>query len=63
MLDSFGHIKTDLPDLPPLPVVGYGEPLNGNGVPADSLGKDGDIYVDLVSGDNYTKSSGAWNPT
>lgn len=33
---------------------------NGSGVPAASLGKDGDYYLETVSGDVYAKSTGAW---
>lgn len=31
----------------------------GNGVPSDSLGRDGDSYLDLDTWDFYTKNEGA----
>ena len=34
--------------------------LTGAGVPADTLGADGDTYIDTSSYDFYTKTSGAW---
>lgn len=34
--------------------------LNGEGVPASTLGKDGDTYLDTKSYDLYVKESGAW---
>lgn len=34
--------------------------LTGEGVPASTLGKDGDTYIDLSTFDLYTKASGAW---
>ena len=37
--------------------------LSGNGVPADTLGRDGDTYLDRDTGDLYTKSDGAWTAT
>jgi len=35
--------------------------LSGTGAPSDSLGIDGDSYVDLVSGLTYRKASGTWS--
>ena len=35
--------------------------LSGSGVPAASLGKDGDTYLDVDTGDVYEKSGGAWS--
>lgn len=37
--------------------------LSGSGVPDNGSGKDGDSYLDTVTGDVYKKSSGAWNKT
>ena len=34
--------------------------LTGEGVPANSLGNDGDSYIDTTTFDFYTKSAGAW---
>lgn len=34
--------------------------LVGSGVPASSLGRDGDMYLNTVNGDVYQKSGGAW---
>ncbi len=33
---------------------------NGNGVPANTLGVDGDYYIDNATGDVYNKVSGSW---
>ena len=35
--------------------------LNGKGVPASSLGTDGDSYIDTETFDFYVKESGAWS--
>ncbi len=37
--------------------------LSGSGVPANSLGHDGDSYVDTASGNVYKRSGGAWSAT
>ena len=34
--------------------------LTGNGVPSDTLGKNGDSYIDLDNFDFYVKADGAW---
>ncbi len=34
--------------------------LTGNGIPASSLGKDGDSYINLDNYDFYVKADGAW---
>lgn len=34
--------------------------LNGNGAPSNSLGKDGDSYIDLDTWDYYVKEEGEW---
>ena len=34
--------------------------LNGEGVPSDTLGNDGDSYVDTTTFDYYTKENGKW---
>lgn len=34
--------------------------LTGNGAPDDTLGADGDSYIDLDTWDYYTKSNGTW---
>jgi hypothetical protein len=34
--------------------------LSGNGVPASSLGNNGDLYVDLLTGDLYKKYNNHW---
>jgi hypothetical protein len=34
--------------------------LGDHGPPDDSLGKDGDFYIDLDSGDIYRKENGSW---
>ena len=34
--------------------------LSGNGVPANSLGNNGDLYVDLLTGDLYKKYNNQW---
>ena len=35
-----------------------------SGTPADSLGEDGDVYINSFNGDVFTKASGTWgNPT
>ena len=34
--------------------------LHGEGKPADSLGKDSDIYIDSKTGDLYQKENGSW---
>ncbi len=33
---------------------------NGSGVPSDTLGADGDYYLDNVGGNVYHKGSGTW---
>lgn len=33
---------------------------NGTGLPADSLGKDGDYYLDVDTGNVYVKENGSW---
>lgn len=40
---------------------GGGGALSGSGAPDNSLGADGNLYVNLLTGDVYSKSSGAWN--
>ncbi len=35
--------------------------LNGKGAPADTLGKDGDSYIDTDTFDYYVKADGAWS--
>ena len=37
--------------------------LTGEGKPADSLGNDGDSYIDTKTFDFYTKANGAWTKT
>ena len=34
--------------------------LNGNGVPPNSIGDDGDLYIDNDTGNHYQKAAGAW---
>jgi hypothetical protein len=34
--------------------------LSGSGVPASSLGADGDYYLNTANNDVYTKTSGTW---
>jgi len=34
--------------------------LNGSGVPSDSLGVDGNYYLDTDTGDLYQKEGGTW---
>lgn len=34
--------------------------LSGNGVPANTLGDNGDVYVNLLNGDIYAKANGVW---
>ena len=34
--------------------------INGHGVPSDSLGNDGDSYIDLDTWNFYTKTNGVW---
>lgn len=34
--------------------------LTGNGVPSNSLGNDGDSYIDLATWDFYNKTNGVW---
>ena len=34
--------------------------LNGNGKPSTSLGKDGDLYIELNNGDLYRKEQDVW---
>jgi hypothetical protein len=34
--------------------------LSGAGVPDNSLGNNGDIYVNTINGDVYSKSGGTW---
>ena len=36
--------------------------LFGSGVPASSLGKDDDAYLDVDTGTWYGKAAGAWDP-
>lgn len=40
--------------------AGEPEHLTGHGEPASSVGKDGDTYTDLDTGDTYTKEDGVW---
>ena len=35
--------------------------LSGVGVPSNSLGKDGDLYVNTSNGNVYSKSGGTWS--
>jgi hypothetical protein len=37
-----------------------GSNLSGAGVPDNSLGNNGDVYVNTINGDIYTKSGGTW---
>jgi len=37
-----------------------GAVLSGEGVPSDTLGQNGDIYVDESTGDIYSKQSDTW---
>ena len=39
---------------------GKGANLSGSGVPGAGLGNDGDLYIDDLTGQYYTKSGGAW---
>ncbi|HTC64940.1 MAG TPA: hypothetical protein VK709_19015, partial [Candidatus Saccharimonadales bacterium] len=34
--------------------------LSGAGVPSPSIGVDGDLYLNTLTGDVYTKTSGSW---
>lgn len=34
--------------------------LMDNGIPANTLGQDGDSYTDLLTGDVYQKTAGVW---
>ena len=45
----------------PLPQVGDGTVLNGNGPPAGNSGKNGDTYRDDATGSWYKKASDAWS--
>lgn len=35
--------------------------LTGNGAPGSSIGQDGDVYLDNITGDFYKKVSGSWS--
>lgn len=39
---------------------GFGALLQGEGVPDDANGNNGDIYIDLSTGDVYQKTSNTW---
>jgi hypothetical protein len=45
---------------PPSPGFTTGGNLSGQGAPADSLGENGQLYVDLDTGSVYEKLSGSW---
>lgn len=57
--DSYGNYR---PGLEPGPTIGgsYGRLRHGEGPPDDSLGNNGDIYVDLSTGDVYQKTSSSY---
>lgn len=61
--------NSQLPMGPPGPTgpVGPQGPIgsvwrSGNGTPLDSLGNNGDFYLDLLTGDIYQKISGSYQP-
>lgn len=42
------------------PAAASGAVLQGDGVPDNSLGANGNVYVNISNGDIYTKSGGVW---
>ena len=46
------------------PVGATGPPgtlwFTGPGLPSDSVGRDGDLYLDTTTGDVYRKTEGTW---
>lgn len=51
-----------MPDGPPGTGTGFfnGGVLTGTGAPSNSLGSNGNLYVNLSNGSVYSKSSGSW---
>lgn len=45
---------------PPSANFNEGDLLNGTGAPGVDTGKNGDLYLDLSTGDVYQKSNGVW---
>jgi len=45
----------------PTTLFAGGDLHSGSGAPSDSLGSNGDVYVDRDSGTAYTKSGGVWS--
>lgn len=58
-LDSYGNYYPNL-NAGPGTSSGSAMVLSGTGAPSDSNGSDGYLYVDLSSGDIYSKSNGVW---
>lgn len=68
---KIGNLKGEKGDAgsqgPTGPIGPQGQPgsdgstvLSGNGQPANQLGKNGDVYIDLSTGDYYQKENNAW---
>ncbi len=53
-------LKGDTGDIGPPGADGIAQVRTGDGVPSNALGNDGDLYVDNLSGDYYTKAGGVW---
>jgi hypothetical protein len=49
-----------LPDSPGTSGIGYGEVLTGVGAPSNSVGNNGDIYVNILTGEIYSKTGDVW---
>ena len=45
----------------PTTIFAGGDLHSGSGAPSDSLGSNGDAYIDSASGSLYTKSGGVWS--
>lgn len=58
--DAFGNYRVNLPIISPSPLVPGGGTLTGSGAPSDSDGENGNVYVDIDTGDLYVKTGDTW---
>ena len=59
-LDSHGNWTPILPDGPPFSPCGFGEVRFCSGVPDAATGEDGDIGINTINSDVYSKANGVW---
>lgn len=60
--DQFGNYICDISPISvsPLPDSMFGGNLYGAGVPDNSLGDNGNVYVNTINGDIYSKAGDVW---